>query len=239
MKYSVPLAILATALVLAGVGPACAQSATATPAPYPTMAPVAQYRIADPQDEIALARSAAPPSISADAEVLVLGDRGYETAVRGKNGFSCFVERSWASPFDDPEFWNAKERGPNCFNAAAVHSVLPRYLKLTEWVLAGASKEQLMERMRAAVASHAFADPDSGAMTYMMSPHGYLGGADGPWMPHLMFFVARAAASSWGANVPGSPIIASEGNDLDPVTIFMIPVRRWSDGTPAPSHGSM
>src|SRR5262252_6880077 len=76
------------------------------PAPYPAMAPVEQYRIADAADEIALARSAAPPSISADAEVLVLGKQGYEPAVKGKNGFVCFVERSWAASFDDAEFWN-------------------------------------------------------------------------------------------------------------------------------------
>ena len=102
------------------------------PAPYPAMAPVEQYRIADQPDEIALARSAAPPSISADAEVLVLGKQGYETAVRGRNGFVCFVERSWAASFEDAEFWNPKLRAPNCFNPPAVRSVLPQYLTRTE-----------------------------------------------------------------------------------------------------------
>src|SRR5215468_3572192 len=102
---------------------------------YPQMAPVEQYRIASREDEIALARSAAPPSISADAEVLVLGSRGYETAVKGKNGFVCFVERSWAAGFDDPEFWNPKLRKPNCFNATAARTELPQYLERTEWVL--------------------------------------------------------------------------------------------------------
>ena len=81
---------------------ACAAGAQeAKQAPYAAMAPVEQYRIADPKDEIALARTAAPPSISADAEVLVLGSHGYETAVKVKNGFVCFVERSWAAGFDD------------------------------------------------------------------------------------------------------------------------------------------
>src|SRR6202000_1351671 len=101
---------------------------------YSEVAPAEQYLIANRQDEIELARSAAPPSISADAQVLVLGRHGYETAVKGKNGFVCFVERSWAAGFDDPEFWNPKIRGPNCFNAAAVRSVLPQYLRRTEWV---------------------------------------------------------------------------------------------------------
>src|SRR5689334_16837854 len=95
------------------------------PSPYPAMAPVDQYRIADAHDEIALARSAAPPSISANAEVLVLGKRGYETAAKGKNGFVCFVERSWAAGFDDADYWNPRLRGPNCFNPPAVRSVLP------------------------------------------------------------------------------------------------------------------
>ena len=39
--------------------------------PYPTMAPIEQY-LMDRTAEIALARSAAPESISRDAEVLVL-----------------------------------------------------------------------------------------------------------------------------------------------------------------------
>jgi hypothetical protein len=85
------------------------------PMPHTAMAPVEQYRIADPRGEIALARSAAPPSSYADARVLALGKHGYETAVGGRNGFVCFVERSWAAGFDDPEFWNAKLRAPNCF----------------------------------------------------------------------------------------------------------------------------
>src|SRR4029077_6786258 len=96
--------------------------AQALKTPYPEMAPAEQYRIANREDEIALARSAAPPSISGDAEVLVLGSHGYETAVKGKNGFVCFVQRSWTAGFDDPEFWNPKIRGPNCFNPPAART---------------------------------------------------------------------------------------------------------------------
>src|ERR1700678_146642 len=87
--------------------------------PYPKMAPVEQYLMADRSAEIALARSAAPESISRDAEVLVLGRHGFETAVKGKNGFGCLVERGWTAPSDDPNFWPPKLRGPLCLNAAA------------------------------------------------------------------------------------------------------------------------
>jgi hypothetical protein len=229
-------AITAGAVVLAwsfgGISAACAQPAKS---PYPTMAPIEQYLSKTPADEVALARSAAPPSISADAEVLVLGGRGYETAVKGKNGFVCFVERSWANHIDSDEFWNPRMRAPNCYNAPAVRTVLRPYVKRTEWVLAGASKQELVERTKAALVSKEFVDPEPGSLSYMMSVQGHLNDADGHWHPHVMFFVPGSAAASWGANLPGSPIIAQEGDDTDPVTIFFIPVRRWSDGTPGPA----
>lgn len=204
--------------------------------PYAAMAPVDQYRIASRSEEISLARSAAPPSISANAEVLVLGDRGYEVAVQGTNGFVCFVERSWAAAFDDRQFWNPKLRGPNCFNAAAVRTELPQVLKRTEWVLAGVSTQQMMAKTRAAFADGTFKEPEPGAFTFMLSKRGYLSDdAQGPWLPHLMFFVSSAQAKLWGAGLDGSPIVGGAGDDTLGSTVLMIPVRRWSDGTPGPT----
>ena len=86
---------------------------------YPAMAPLEQYLMPSESAEIALARSAAPASISGDAEVMVLRRDGYATAVKGKNGFVCIVERSWGKATDDPEFWNPKMRAPHCFNPQA------------------------------------------------------------------------------------------------------------------------
>src|SRR5215831_7322350 len=183
---------------------------------YETMAPVEQYRIANRDAEIALARTAAPPSVSAAAEVLVLGSRGYETAVKGTNGFVCFVERSWTAGFDDPEFWNPKLRAPNCFNPPAVRSVLPQYLKRTEWVLAGATRKQIIEKTKAAFATHSFKAPEAGAFSFMLSKNGYLSDdAAGPWLPHVMFFLPHGQADNWGANKEGSPIIGKDGNAVE------------------------
>jgi len=210
-----------------------AQAQDRKAAAYPTMAPIAQYRIAARDDEIALARSAAPPSISADAEVLVLGDRGYETAVKGKNGFVCFVERSWAAGFDDPEFWNPKTRAPNCFNAPAARTELPQYLMRTEWVLAGASMQEMKAKTRSAIASHEFKSPEPGALSFMLSKNGYVSDdAAGPWFPHVMFFVPHGQAAAWGAGLEGSPILGKESSDIESTVLF-VPVRRWSDGSPA------
>jgi len=197
------------------------------------MAPFEQYRMADRDAEIALARTAAPPSISADADVLVLGKTGYETAAKGTNGFVCFVERSWTAGLEDREFWNSTLRAPNCFNPQAARSVLPHYLARAEWAAAGATREQIIERTRSAFAEHRFTAPEPGALTFMLSKKGYVSDqAGGPWLPHLMFFVPRGQPTSWGASRDGSPIIGADGLPED-VTILLVPVPQWSDGTPA------
>ena len=208
------------------------------PMPYPVMAPVAKYLIANVQDEIALSRSAAPASISADAEVLVLGGHGYTAAVKGKNGFVCFVERSWAAGFDDGEFWNPTLRAPNCFNPPAVRSVLPQYLRRTEWILAGADKAQVIEKAHAEFTSRRFTAPEAGSFSFMLSNKGYLGdAAGGPWYPHVMFFVPHGQAAAWAAGLKGSPVLGTDGSPFEP-TVLYIPVRRWSDGSPAMPPGT-
>jgi hypothetical protein len=199
---------------------------------YPTMAPVAQYRVAARSEEIDLARSAAPMSISGNADVLTLGNHGYETAVKGKNGFVCVVERSWGAGFDDAQFWNPKVRAPICFNPAAARSVLPNYLERTTWVLAGVARSGMTARTRAALAANTLLTPEPGAMCYMMSKQGYLSDAAGHWHPHLMFFLAHTDGAAWGADLDGSPIFAAQG-DPEPGTTFFVLVTKWSDGTPA------
>jgi len=197
--------------------------------PYPSMAPLDQY-LMERSAEIALARTAAPESISADAEVIVLGQHGYETAVKGKNGFVCMVQRSWFKETDDPEFWNPKLRAPICFNPAGARFNVPVGNKRTELILAGRSAAQMSEGIEAAFNKKELPTPEPGAMCYMMSKQQYLGDDGGHWHPHLMFFVPPTDPGAWGADLPGSPVIAAK-DTLDRVTVFMIPVRKWSDGT--------
>ncbi len=221
--------------------------AVARPAPgwagsvsYERMAPLSQYLIADRQAEITLARSAAPSAISLHATLLVLGNRGYETAETGTNGFTCLVERSWMSPFDSAEFWNWKMRGPICYNPAAVRSVLLYTLQRTQMALSGLTKSQMLDRTNAAVADKQLPTPEPGSMSYMMSKDGYLGDGVGPWASHLMFYAPKTDSAndgaSWGADLPASPVILDTSHRVvpEPETIFMVPVARWSDGTPSP-----
>ena len=208
---------------------AMAQGATT---PYPNMAPVDQYFMMDQGAEIALARTAAPESISRDAEVQVLRRHGFETAVKGKNGFVCIVERSWTSA-PDADFWNPKVRTPICYNAAAAHSLLPRNIKRTDLILAGRTKADTDKSIVAAVDKKELPAMESGAMCYMMSKQGYGGDSVAHWPPHLMFYFSQTDPATWGANLPGSPILAMS-DDHEHLTEFVVPVQRWSDRTEAP-----
>lgn len=219
---------LALLMMLVAVIPMHAQE---TKTPYPSMAPLDQY-LMERDAEITLARSAAPASISEDAEVMVLGRHDYETAVKGKNGFVCMVLRSWTAGKDDPEFWNPKVRSPICFNPAAVRSEIPQVIMKTRSVLAGQSKDQMAEKIKAALDKKELPSQEPGAMCYMMSKQGHLNDHDGHWRPHLMFFVPLSDPPTWGANLPGSPIFAAP-DTLGRMTIFMVPVGTWSDGTAA------
>jgi hypothetical protein len=225
--------VLLAALGLAGVGQAQDSKTT-----YPGMAPIAQYLMTD-QNEIALARSAAPASISGDATIVVLKQHGYETAVKGKNGFVCIVERSWMAPFDFPEFWNPKMRGPICFNPAAVRSVLPFTYKRTDMILAGLSKAQIMGGLKQTIARKEVPALEPGAMCYMMSRDANLGDSNGHWHPHLMFYGSRSDGADWGADLSGSPVMLNPQfqNSPESLATYMVVVEQWSDGTPAPIHG--
>jgi len=197
---------------------------------YSRMAPVEEYQM--PRDaEIAMARTAAPDSISRDAEILVMGRNGYEVAAKGTNGFVCMVQRGFAAGIDDPVFWNPKIRGPICLNPEATRSFLPHITKKAEWVLAGQSKEQILEKIKAALNNGEFPAIGPGAMSYMMSKQGVINNQGGNWHPHLMFFTAAAEPGAWGANLPESPVLAATAAS-EGFTIFLVTVSKWSDGTP-------
>jgi hypothetical protein len=220
--------LFAVFVALATASGAVAQDAPTT---YAKMAPIEQYLMVNREAEIALARTAAPESVSRDAEVLVLGRRGFETAVKGTNGFVCIVGRGWSSAAD-PDYWNPKVRVPICMNAPAARTYLPRIAKITELALAGRTLTQVNEVMGAAVAKKEFPPMEAGAMCYMTGKHGYGGDVAPHWPAHLMFFYSDVDPAIWGANLPGSPVLAV-ADPLEHLTQFVVTVKQWSDGTTA------
>ncbi|WP_266170152.1 hypothetical protein [Dyella subtropica] len=223
-----------------------AQKPGVTPS-YPKMAPVDQYLMANRDAEIALARSAAPESISRDATVLVLGRKGYEKAVEGKNGFVCVVGRGWMGPFDGPEFWNPKVRAADCMNPQAARSIVPIFYLTAKMAMAGRSKAEMLSSLNAAYKNKQLPDFESGAMEYMLSKSSYLTDDGDHNMPHLMFDTLVKDSKDWGSGAQGSPVMSSpywffspdqqpQMKGLPPILVFFVGVANWSDGTPADMH---
>jgi len=215
--------------------------------PYPKMAPIDQYLMADREAEIVLARSAAPESISRDATILVLGRQGYETAVHGKNGFVCMVGRAWGAAFDWIEFWNPKVRAPDCMNPQAARSILPIVHLRARMVMAGRSKAEMVSAVKAAFENKQLPDLESGAMDYMMSKSAYLTDEGEHNLPHVMFYTRVKDGKDWGSGAAGSPVMSSpywffapqqqpKMEGLPEILVFLVAVTNWSDGTPAGQH---
>lgn len=224
----VPLARLTSSFVLIAAAAVWALpgAGRATDA---TVSRIGPYLMADKGAEIALARSAAPASIATHASVMVLDAHGYVTAVKGTNGFVCLVVRSWDNELDSKSgvFWNPQFRAPFCLNPSGAQYELTLYLLRTRWAIAGASEKEMAAREQAAWAAGKLHEPAAGAMCYMMSRRGNLGGS--PWHSHVMFYVANEKTSSWGANQPRVPVM---GAATDHATVFFVIVPYWSDGTP-------
>jgi hypothetical protein len=212
--------------------------------PYPTMAPVEKY-LMDRDAEIALARSAAPAAISRDASVVVLTRRGYETAVQGKNGWVCWVGRGWMAMFDHPEFWNPKVRAADCLNPPAARSVLPYAYKRTELLLAGHSTLEVIAAIKAAIDKKELPPLEQGTLSYMMSKSSYLTDSGDHNVPHVMFFQSAKDGAAWGANMTNSPVMSvnywylsaesyPQLKGFPPMSVFLVMVDKWSDGTSAP-----
>jgi hypothetical protein len=240
MRYMMLALVLVLVASLAAPRPTAAQDPKD---PYRTMAPVEQY-LMDRDAEIALARSAAPDAISQDASVIVLTRDGYQTAVQGKNGWVCWVGRSWMAMFDHPEYWNPKVRAAECVNPPAVRSVLPYAYKRTELMLAGHSKAEVIAAIKAAIDNKALPALEQGTFSYMMSKGSYLTDEGGHNMPHMMFY-GTADPAAWGANVANSPVLGvrywfisadayPQLKTFPPLFVLLIGADKWSDGTPGP-----
>lgn len=232
---------------------AAAASAQALPrqqlqAKYLKMAPLAQY-LMNRNDEIALARSAAPAAISANATILVLTRRGWITAVQGSNGFVCDVERGWTSSLAAAERWNPHLRGANCLNPIAAKAILPRERLLTDLTLARDSQSQRIAAVRAAIAQHRLPPVEPGALGYMMSKHSWLDDNAPHDLAHVMFYLpTRRTNAAWGGGLPHVPLFSFSywfpdpfhASPLEPTLpaarVLIVAVPYWSDGTPATAN---
>lgn len=160
-------------LVVLTVTPCAGQSVGAGRAgPRPPM---------DRAAEIALARSAAPASVSAAARVLVFENGRFVVADSGRSGAACLVNRSWPASIE-----------PECFDPEAAATVMPMTMRRLELHHRGVSPDEVSREIAAGLADGTFRLPSRPAVVYMMSAGQRLISDDGrpvgKWKPHLMIY---------------------------------------------------
>lgn len=191
-------------------------------------------------EEVEMARSAAPASISAGANVLTLqADGSYRTEFSGSNGWTCFVGRSWTGPAprqDGKRIWSEGQfdpeiRAPQCFNKSASGSILALHRLTTERFMRGASTAEVDLAIGTALASGDIQAPEHGAMSYMYSPMQRIGPRRGAFRPHLMLYMPYATQEDFGQRNDTMTVpMVSDGGSVFATTVVMS--SHWSDGTP-------
>lgn len=168
--------------------------------------------------EIALARSAAPPAVSDSATIYVLGEQGYEIAVRGTNGNTCYVDRS-----------RVEAIAPQCFNAEGAATILAMEMHRIALLHQGHSVAEADREIADGLASGHFRLPRAPALCYMMSADQNLfddaGKPVGHWHPHLMWYIPYVTGAELGLGKTGSDgtttIVQWEGSPLASVMIVV------------------
>jgi hypothetical protein len=155
--------------------------------------------------EIALAKSAAPATISDHATIKVLTDTGFEVVSEGDNGFVCLVMRGWSAPTYTPAqfrdlVYDPTVHAPICFDPNAARTVLPYYALRTKLGMAGKTPDQIAAGLEATYAWGELPKRDGVSFAYMWSADQDLGGGLGAWHPHVMVFAPYYENAMVGGN---------------------------------------
>ena len=214
-----PLALLGALLTLS------ATSLRAQPSRYP---PIDRY-LMPRAAEIALARTAAPPSISDHATIKVLTRSGFKVVQQGENGTVCMVMRGFSAPTYTPAqfrdlVYDATVRAPICFTAPAAKVAMPYYELRTTLALAGKDPAQIASAVKAAYASGKLPRRDGVTMAYMWSAHQHLGSGINAWHPHVMLFAPNYDNAMVGGNAFGSAMPQLTDDAGTPFSVVVIPV---------------
>jgi hypothetical protein len=194
----------------------------------PTYPPLSEYMM--PRDaEIALARSAAPASVSDRATVKILTKSGYEVAREGDNGVVCMVMRGFAAPTYTPTqfrdlVYDASVHAPICFTAPAARTVMPYYELRTKLAMEGKGPDKIAEGLQAAYVKGELPKRDAVSFAYMWSAHQHLGPGIGAWHPHVMVFAPYYDNTMVGGNAFGTPLPQVTDDAGTPFAVVVIPV---------------
>ena len=167
--------------------------------------------------EMDLARSAAPPRVSAEATVLLWNGSGFEVGHEGSNGVTCYVARSWPDSLE-----------PHCFDEEGARTILPIHLRQMELWHQGTRGEQIEAVIAEGLRTGEFRLPSRPAMSYMMSAGQELisdeGQPAGAWRPHLMIYFPYLTDEAIGLSGPPSAeaaMIVDPGTPLSNILVVV------------------
>lgn len=197
-------------------------------ADIPKYPPLQAYMM-DRAAEIALARSAAPDSISQNATVKVLTPMGFVVAENGSNGFVCMVMRAWSAPTFTPVqlrniVYDATIRAPICFDPRASLNVMPYYELRSKLGMQRKTPDQITHGIQDAYANGQLPKREAVSFGYMWSADMNLGPPIGHWHPHVMVFAPYYQNAMVGGNPFGSPLPQVTDDAGTPFTVIVIPV---------------
>lgn len=176
-------------------------------------------------DEIALAKSAAPAALSDHATVKVFTVHGYQTVHEGDNGFVCLVMRGWGNSgtYTPIKFRNLgydpAVRAPACYTPDAARIVLP-YVEMKDTLgIQGKTPDEIAAAVQVAYATGKLPARDKVTFAYMWSTEQNLNsGSDSEgttlrhgWHPHMMIYAPYYKAEMLGDNPFGAmPIVGDD-----------------------------
>jgi hypothetical protein len=182
-----------------------------------------------PRDrEVALARSAAPAEVSAEAAVWVLEDGGYVLAEQGTSGAACFVSRDWVESLE-----------PVCYDPEGAQTIMRIGMRRVELLHRGRSVAEVDAEVERAIGAGDLRVPRRVAVAYMQSAAQRLLGDDGTpvgaWRPHLMLYQPYLTAAELGIAPTGAVTSLMVVDGGTPVSMMMIVVPDWVQPKEAPT----
>lgn len=185
-----------------------------------------------PSEEIALARSAAPPSVAGAARVWIFSSGRYVVADSGASSVQCYVGRGWPGALE-----------PHCFDEEGARTIMPIEMRQSEMLHQGIAADSVQHAIATGIASGKFRLPQRPAMSWMQSAAQVLydddGSRVGAWKPHIMIYYPylTTQAIGTGANRDvAAGIVVSAGSPMSNIMIVVPEAVRPSADTARPAR---
>lgn len=184
-----------------------------------------------PSEEIALARSAAPPSVARAARVWVFSSGRYVVADSGTSPVQCYVGRGWPGALE-----------PHCFDEEGARTIMPIEMRQSEMLHLGIAPDSVQRAIATSIVSGRFRLPQRPAMSWMQSAAQVLYGDDGSrvgaWKPHIMIYYPYLTTQGIGTGANrdvAAGIVVSAGSPMSSIMIVVPEAVRPSADTAHPA----